>query len=165
MNIVAETPIELFFDQLRDIHSMEDQLCEAVPPLVSLCTNDGLRELIAGHARQGARQRAEVSAIFEWHGEAAGDRCKAMAGLIEGGAAHLEGVRSAHSRDLMMIAHCLRVNYYAMAAYEFTILLAGRLGLKREVGVLRRFLADEKKMAMALMLLEPGVFDTASRHA
>lgn len=145
---------------------MEIQLCESMPHLVSLCTNEELRELIIGHAHQNCNQIAEIAGIFERHGESHGDdKCKAMAGLIEGGTAHLEGVPTPHTRDLMMIAHCLRVEYYEMAAYEFTTLLSGRLGLKREPEILSELLAEEKDMAAALMLLEPSLFDTADSHA
>lgn len=163
MNSPANTPLELFFDQLRDLHSMEIQLCESMPHLVSLCTNEDLRDLIVAHAHQNCNQIAEIAAIFERHEKSPGnDKCKAIAGLIEGGTAHLEGVRSPHTRDLMMIAHCYRIECYEMAAYEFTTLLSGRLGLKREPQILSELLAEEKEMAAALMLLEPDLFEIAN---
>lgn len=34
----------------------------------------------------------------------------------------------------MMVARCLRIEYYEIAAYEFTTLLSGRMGLMRNVG-------------------------------
>ena len=153
MNSTTNSPFELFFDQLRDLHSMEIQLRESMPHLVSLCTNEDLRALIVAHAHQNCNQIAEIAAIFERHGKSPGnDKCKAMAGLIEGGAEHLEEVRSPTTRDLMMIAHCLRIECYEMAAYEFTTLLSGRLGLKRDPEILCELLAEEKEMAAALML-------------
>lgn len=165
MNTIANTPLELLFDQLRDLHSMEIQLCESMPLLVSLCTNEELRDLIVNHAHQNGSQIAEIIAIFERYGEPfSDDRCMAMAGLIEGGTAHLESVASPHSRDLMMIAHCLRIEYYEIAAYEFTTLLSGRLGLMREPAILSELLKEEKDMATALKVLEPELFETAHSH-
>jgi ferritin-like metal-binding protein YciE len=61
----------------------------------------------------------------------------------------------------MMIAHCLRIEFYEMAAYEFTTLLAGRLGLMGEPGLLSELLAEEKDMANALMALEPDLYEAA----
>ncbi len=166
MNNAANTPFELLFDQLRDLYSMEVQLCESMPSLVSLCTNDELRELNSRHARQNSKQIAEIAAIFERHGESPGeDKCMAMAGLIEGGTAHLESVYSPQTRDLMMIAHCLRIEFYEMASYEFTTHLSGRLGLRREAVSLSELLEEEKEMAAALMRLEPDLFETAIYHA
>ena len=163
MNVTANTPFELFFDQLRDLYSVKVQLRESMPHLVSLCTNESLSDLLVSHARQTRGQIAEIAAIFERHGESPGDdKCKAIAGLIEGGTSHLEGVRSPRTRDLMMIAHCLRMEYYEIAAHEFTALLAVRLELAHESEILSKLLAEEKNMAAALMQLEPDLFETAN---
>lgn len=163
MTMGAGTPLELFFDQLRDLYSMEIQLCESMPDLVTLCTNEALRDLVLTHAHQNRQHIDRVSAMFEWHDKSPGDdNCRAMAGLIEGGTAHLEAVRCPNIRDLMMIAHCLRIEYYEMAAYEFTALISGRLGLMRESGIIDELLADEKAMAAALLLLEPDLFAATS---
>ncbi len=163
MNPIVKTPRELFFDQLRDIYSMEIQLCVSMPHLVTLCTSWELRDLMTKHAHQNCNQIAEIAAIFKRHGESPGDdKCKAMAGLIEGGTGHLEAVPSPQTRDLMMIAHCLRIEYYEMAAYEFTTLLSGRLGLKSEPAALSELLAEEKEMAMALMTMEGDLFAAAN---
>jgi len=165
MNQSANTPFELLFDQLRDIHSMEVQLGESMPHLVSLCTNEELRDLLVSHSQQNSDQIAEIVTIFERHGQSPGnDKSKAMAGLIEGGTAHLESVQSPHTRDLMMIAHCLRIEYYEMAAYEFTTLLSRRLGLMREPEILSQLLAEEEEMAASLMSLEPQLFAIANDY-
>ncbi len=155
----TNTTFELFVDQLRDLYSLEVQLRESMPHLVSLCTNEKLREVVANHAYQNHTQIGEIAAIFKRHGQTPGDdQCKAMAGLIEGVTAHLEEVRSPHTRDLMMIAHCLRIECYEMAAYQFTTLLSARLWLLHESAVLSELLAEEKDMAAALMRLEPDLF-------
>lgn len=166
MNTAVNNPFELFFDQLRDLYSAEVQLCESMPHLISLCTNEDLGDLLVSHAHQNFCQIAEIVEIFDRHGESPQNgKCKAMEGLIEGGTAHLEGVRPSHTRDLMMIGHCLRIEYYERAAYEMTTLLSGRLGLMREPKVLRELLAEEKDMAATLMQLEPDLFETASFRA
>jgi ferritin-like metal-binding protein YciE len=159
----ANTPLELFFDQMRDIHSMELQLCDSLPHLASLCTDGNLKDLISKHAHHTCSQIEVIAAIFARHGESPGeDKSKAIAGLIEGGTAHLEAVESPHTRDLMMVAHCLRVEYYEMASYEITILLSGQLGLLREPTILSELVAEEKEMANALMEIEPNLFEIAN---
>ena len=163
VNTTAITPSDLFFDQLRDLYSVEVQLCESMPHLVSLCTNEELRKLIAQHAHQNCNQIAEITSIFQRYDVSHGnDKSKAMEGLIEGGTSHLEAVHCPATRDLMMIAHCLRIEFYEMAAYEFTTLLSGRLGMMREPSILSELLAEEKEMAAALMQLEPSIFEIAN---
>lgn len=155
-------PRDLFIDQLRDIYSMEVQIGQSMPHLVALCANESLRELIERHAQQNCIQIAEISKIFERHGELpGGDTCKAMAGLIEGGTSHLRDVKDPHTRDLMMIAHCLRIEYHEMAAYEITSLLAVRLGMIQEQELLTELLGEEKDMAAALLEWEPFLFEIA----
>lgn len=153
------TLIDLFHDQLRDIYSMEVQLCEELPHLVSLCTDESLRELLLQHAHQNCNQVSEIAALFERRGESpAYDKCKAMAGLIEGGRAHLAKVDSPQIRDLMMIAHCLRIGYYEMAAYEITTLISGKLGLVGDSVILSEFLVEKREMAAGLLQIDPGIF-------
>ncbi|MCC5805637.1 MAG: ferritin-like domain-containing protein [Opitutales bacterium] len=152
MTTTIHTPRDLFFDQLREIHSMEVQLCQSMPDLVALCTNESLRELLENHIRQIGIQIAEIAAIFERHGQSpGGDTCKVIAGLIERGTTHLEAVEVPHTRDLIVIAHCLRIEHYEMAAYEITTRLAGGLGMMREPAILGELHAEEKAMAFLLL--------------
>lgn len=165
MGSAANTPFDLLFDQLRDIHSMEVQIAKSMPYLLALCTDDKLRDLLASHADQNRIQITEISAIFERHSKSPGDEtCMAMAGLIDGGTTHLEKVESPQTRDLMMIAHCLRIEHYELAAYEIAAVLAGRLGLMREPAILSELLTEEYAMATALMALEPALFEAAYSH-
>jgi|GEM_PF-1144501 len=159
---IVHTPRDLFFDQLRDIYSMEVQISQSMPHLVALCANESLRQLIERHAHQNCFQIAQISEIFERHGESPGDdTCKAIAGLIEGGTCNLRKVKDPHTRDLMMIAHCLRIEHYEMAAYDITTMLAGRLGMINEPELLSQLLEEEKDMAAALLQWEPVFFEIA----
>jgi ferritin-like metal-binding protein YciE len=158
------TPTDLLFDQLRDLYSAEDQLCDALPKLVDLIVNPPLRVAILNHIDETTGHFSELLRIFERHGVPAGsDRCQAMAGLIKGGESHLEGVNNEATRDLMMIAHCLRIEQYKIAAYEISLRLAGRLGFIIEAGVLSELHAQEKQMAAKLLELEPDIFGMAAQ--
>lgn len=64
MKPTINTPLEFFFDQLHDLYSMEVQLRESKPRLVSLCSNVELRNLITSHAHQNCNQIMEIAAIF-----------------------------------------------------------------------------------------------------
>lgn len=155
------TPHDLFIDQLRDLCSMETQLTAALPELVLLSGHPALRELLIRHAEETDFQLSAIREILARHGNEAGeDTCKAMRGLIEGGEAHLKKVEHEPTRDLMMIAHCLRVEHYEIAAYQITQRLAQHLGLDSDVRILETLLDQETYTAAQLLALEPMIFTT-----
>ncbi|MCH8539770.1 MAG: DUF892 family protein [Opitutales bacterium] len=154
MQTTITTPRDLFFDQLRNLYRMEAQLVQSMPCLIALCTNDLLREILENHAHENGIQIAEILKIFERHNQLPGeDSCKDIAGLIEAGRSRLQAVEVPHTRDLMVIAHCLRIEHFEMAAYETTSRLAGRLEMMYEPGILADLHAEEKDMAFALLKL------------
>jgi len=158
----TETPRDLFFDQLRDLYSVETQLAASLPRLVTLTASPELRELLMRHTDQTDQQRAKLIGIFDLHGLAPGnDKCKAMEGLIEGGDAHLKEVSEPTTRDLMMVAHCLRIEHYEIAAYGITQRLAEGLGLSTEARILKEILAEEEREALSLRVLECPIFNEA----
>ena len=162
----TETLRDLFADQLHDLHSMESQLTEAMPRLMKFCHDDELKQAIANHAYETARHRAIILQIVENLGiPIEDDPSKAIAGLVEGGEEHLEEVREPHVRDMMMVAHCLRIEHYEIAAYEITSRLGERLGLEGEARRLRDNLGDERATAKILTGLESRLQEVAQQMA
>ena len=158
----TKNPNDLFFDQLLDLYSVETQLAAAMPQLVTMTTCPELKELLMRHTDQTDQQRARLIGLFDHHGLSPGnDKCKAMEGLIQGGEAHLKGVEDLPTRDLMMIAHCLRIEHYEIAAYGITHRLAEMLGLSTEAAILKTILEEETHAARSLRVLEGPVFQRA----
>ncbi len=158
------SPQDLLFDQLRDAYSVEDQLCDALPRLVVLASDAALRAAILEHTSETTGHFSELLCIFDRHGISPGnDTSLAMAALIKGGESHLQRACSEATRDLMMIAHCLRIAHYEIAAYEITLRLASRLGFMIEVGILSELLSEEKRMAARLCGMEPAIFELAAK--
>jgi len=156
------TPRDLFFDQLSDLLSVESQLLRAMPELIALTTHPALKTALEEHAQETERQHRTLESIFVRVGTEIGqDEGKAMVGLIEGGHGHLRGVNEPRTRDLMMIAHCLRVEHYEIAAYEITVTLAERLGYGEEAETLNGILTQERAVASLLKDLEPEIFQRA----
>ena len=158
----VSTVEDLFFDQLRDLHSMESQISISLPNLAATAGNPELQALILRHSDETARHYRTVQAIFERHGQQVGsDKCKAVEGLIAGGDSHLAIAEPVQVRDLMMIAHCLRIEHYEIAAYEITARLAERLGLEFEAQILSEHLAEEDRMAALLLEIEAKIYRSA----
>lgn len=156
------TPKDLFFDQLRDLHSVETQLAASLPTLLQRVSYGPLAWIIAQHADETTRQVELVTSIFRAHKlEIGSDSCQAIRGLIAGGDSHLEAVEVPQTRDLMMIAHCLRIEHYEIAAYEITLCLAQQLGLMEEASLLSAILAEERSAASKLTEIQPVLFERA----
>lgn len=165
MKKTVSSPLDLFFDQMKDLHSMETQISGHLPVLAATAADPRLRAHLITHSYETDQQLNTIRELFARHGKDPGnDKCKAISGLIEGGNAHLGSVEDAGTRDLMMVAHCLRVDRYQIAAYEITSRLAGQLGLVDEAGVLLELLAQEQNSAESLLGVEPTLFETADRQ-
>lgn len=153
------TPKDLFFDQLRDLHSVETQLVASLPTLVARNPYAPLAYLLSKHAEETQRQLSQIASIFAQHQiEIGDDTCKAMEGLIAGGDGHLDSVEVPTTRDLMMIAHCLRIEHYEVAAYGITLQLGRQLGFSEEVALLGSILAEEQLAIDQLNKLEPEIY-------
>lgn len=145
------TPEELFFDQLRDLLSVERQLAKALPELVALAANRDLALEIESMSSDSKSQAASLERIFDNHDIKGGnDVCKAMEGLLEGGRKHLGNVTDLKTRDMMMIAHLYRVQLYQVAGYSMALALAGLTIHPAEYELLFTLLHQERKSALTL---------------
>jgi ferritin-like metal-binding protein YciE len=145
------TSNDIFFDQLKDIHSVEEQVTETLPDLIGWATAAPLKSLLERHLLESQRHREEVREIFDRHDVKPGDDpCKAMEGLIEGGNQHIELAADATSRDLLLIAHTTRIAHYEVAAYGFASAIAATAGLAAEADALSEILGEEQEFLAAL---------------
>jgi ferritin-like metal-binding protein YciE len=159
MNRSLDKPLDLFFDQLRDIHSVESQVACTLPDLSRLATFAGLSGLLSEQAALTLQQKIRVAGIFERHGRKPGnDESKGIKGLIEGGNEHLALVEDDQVRDLMLIAHYSRMKYYEIAAYHFATTLAGSLGYTGEMETLAAIWEEERDSAQALHSMTATIF-------
>ncbi len=159
MNRFLSQTSDLFFDQLRDIHSVESQVALTLPDLVRLAALPELRDLLEEHIPLTLQQKHRVAGIFERYGQQPGnDESKGMKGLIEGGNEHLAMVVDDTVRDLMLIAHCSRIKYYEIAAYHFTTTLAENLGYYKEAETLSTIWEEERDVSHALHTAAAALF-------
>jgi Mn-containing catalase len=151
--------IDLFFDQLRDLLSVERQLQDSLPDLLRRARASDLRQVISDHIPENRRQRERLEAIFAEHGVKFGnDVSKAVAGLIEGGDEHLAVADDPCVADLLIIAHSSRIKHYEMAGYGFAACLGDCVGFAKEAGILNEILGEERAMHLALLQAAAGLF-------
>jgi ferritin-like metal-binding protein YciE len=136
---------DLLLEQLRDLHSAEEQLVKALPKLVDKITNPTLREAVNAHYGETQGHVTRLERIFSGLDEkASGEKCKGMNGLID----ECEHVADEHGsdyvRDAGIIASAQRVEHYEIAAYGCAITFAKLLGHQDIVTLLEETLAEEK---------------------
>ncbi len=159
MNASINHLVNLFFDQLRDIHSMESQVADTLPHLGSLATYPALREHFLSQEPLAREQKELVERVFDTHTREVGsDVCLAMKGLVAGGNEHLAMAKDPCTRDFLLVAHGMRIQHYAIAAYQFAAALALHLDFVPERDVLSNQLAAGDRSARELEAIAAELF-------
>lgn len=160
MSDKINTPLELYFDQLQDIHSFTAMLIPSYAGLSVKAASSELRSILVERSEATSEARKAVQQIFSRHGRPVGmDVCKAMDGLIEGGTEHVERTDDPKVRDLLLVAHFNRVLHYSMAAFSFAATLADCLGLSDDAAILGDLLEQEQEARNALAQSAGTSFD------
>ena len=148
---------ELYFDQLRDLHSAESQLLVALPQMASNATNDELRAAFIHHLEETKGQLARITRICAEHGiEPTGEQCEAMRGLIKEAQKHIESTERGDVRDAVLIASANRVEHYEIAAYGVSKAFAGVLGFGDDADLLDESLDEESNADKLLTKIATG---------
>ncbi len=151
---------DLFFDQLRDLHSAEAQVAETLPHLLELAELPALQAHFEEQLELTLNQKRRLASVFSAHQrELHEDLCQAMQGLIAGGNAHLEQVRKEPIRDLMLVAHWMRIKHYLIAAYQVASTLALQIDSLVEREALSELLATEERALKALEAVAGELFE------
>jgi ferritin-like metal-binding protein YciE len=137
---------DLYIEQLRDLHSAERQILEALPKMIERTTHDPLRQGFTDHLRQTEEQLERLNAIGKRAGQAlTGHKCKGMEGLLEEGEEILEKRADSDVLDAALIAAAQRVEHYEIAGYGCARTYAEMLGLTDDAALLQQTLDEERE--------------------
>lgn len=152
---------ELFYEQLRDLYSAENQLTEALPLMAEAATNAKLKAGFKTHLKETQNQITRLEQIFEAAGESPkGKTCKAMKGLVAEGQETIDEDMDPAVKDAALIADAQRVEHYEIAGYGTVLAYAKVLGEKDALALLKETIeeekaTDEKLTALAETLINP----------
>lgn len=134
----------LFVSELRDLYSAETQLLEALPKMAQAASSTELRNAFNEHLEETRGQISRLETIFSSLGESPqGERCEAMAGLIEEGEEIIEAQGDADVKDAALIAAAQRVEHYEIAGYGTVRTFADMLDLEDAQDLLQETLDEE----------------------
>lgn len=141
-----DTLEKLFVHELKDIHSAEKQLTEALPKMSEAATDTDLKAAFDTHLGETEEQLKRIENIFKkLDFQPGGHKCAAMAGLIEEGDEMCKADAEDEVRDAGLISCAQRVEHYEIAAYGTAVALAEKLGMREEADTLRVTLEEEGK--------------------
>jgi ferritin-like metal-binding protein YciE len=143
-SLKLESVKDLLIAELRDLHSAEEQLVEALPKHVT-----------------------RLDDAFKSLGEkASGETCEAMKGLVKEAEEFIKAKGQPDVRDAGLIGAAQRVEHYEMAGYGTARTLAKRLGLHDIAEILQKTLEEERAADEKLTTVaESDVNLTATRVA
>ncbi len=138
------TPRDLLVEELKDLHSAENQLLAALPLMAEAASSPELREAFVTHLDQTRVHLERLDEIGRQLGEAmTGKKCKAMAGLVAEGAEVLELDAEPTMRDLALIGAAQKAEHYEIAGYGTTRTLAELAGEEDIAEILQETLDEE----------------------
>jgi ferritin-like metal-binding protein YciE len=135
---------DLYVEELRDLHSAEKQLTEALPKLADAASSSELKSAFKHHLDETRQHLTRLEKIFHDLGEKPSGRvCEAMQGLIEEGETFIKAKGDDAVRDAGLIGSAQRVEHYEMAGYGTARNLARRLGENQAAEILQESLDEE----------------------
>jgi ferritin-like metal-binding protein YciE len=156
----------LYVHQLKDLYSAEKQLAEALPKLAEKVSSAELRTAMTEHLKETEQQIERLEKIFEGlEFSPSGERCAAMAGLVEEGEEAMEDPEDEDVRDAAIIAAAQRVEHYEIAGYGTVTTYAQMLGREADVKILQEILAEEKAADAKLNDIALNVVNPAAAEA
>jgi ferritin-like metal-binding protein YciE len=148
---------DLFVDQLKDLHSAETQLVEALPKMANAASAEELRDAFEQHLAETREHVTRLGQIFgEIGATPGGEKCEGMAGLIREGEKVLSQQGDPNVVDAALIAAAQRVEHYEIAAYGTVKTLADHLDLGEAKDLLDRTLDEESKADTLLTKIATG---------
>ena len=137
---------KLYEEELKDLHSMERQIIQALPKMIKAAGNPQLQFALTDHLEVTKKQLARLDEIFAALGKKGlGKKCKGIEGVLEEGKELLEEDVLPELLDAGIIAAAQHVEHYEMAGYGTAAAHARILGERQSEKLLRQSLAEEKE--------------------
>ena len=115
--MALESLQDLYLEQLKDLHSAERQIIEALPKMIAATTHPELRQAFEKHLRQTEEQLRRLEQIGKRAGQdLSGHKCKGMEGLLEEGKELMEERADSDVLNAALISAAQRVEHYEWPA-------------------------------------------------
>jgi ferritin-like metal-binding protein YciE len=135
---------KLYVEELKDLHSAERQIIQALPKMIKAATSPDLKAAFQEHLDVTKEHLARLDQIFDRMGKkGTGKKCKGMEGVIADGKELLEEDTSPEVLDAGLISAAQHVEHYEMAGYGTVRTYANLLGEREAEKLLQKTLDEE----------------------
>ena len=135
---------KLYTDELKDLHSAERQIIQALPKMIKKATHPQLKQAFEEHLEVSRGHLDRLDQIFEQMGKkGTGKKCKGMEGLLEEGKEMMEEDMDPEVMDAALISAAQRVEHYEIAGYGTVRTWANLLGERAAAKLLQQTLDEE----------------------
>lgn len=109
---------EVFFEELGDIYSAENQLVKALPKMAKVAQSQELKDAFSAHLGETENHVERLKQIFKiFDRPVRGRKCKGMEGLIEEGKEVISENKGTSGLDPALICAAQKVEHYEIATY------------------------------------------------
>jgi len=160
-----ESMKDLYVHFLKDLHSAEKQITEALPKMEKAATSPELKQGFRQHTEESRAHMDRLERILDRLGEEPGkEKCEALAGLVKEGEEVMKNVKDPEVLDAGLIAAAQKVEHYEIASYGTVRTFAQMLGDDEAVDLLQQTLDEEASTDERLnQLAMSGVNRAAAR--
>lgn len=153
-----ETLADLLVLMLHSLYDVETQLIRALPQMVKVATNEGLREAFASHLEETAAQQERIGRALAMLGHTGKgkSRVEAIRGLIADAAWIIKSIKNPSARDAILIAAAQYIEHYEIAGYGTAREWARHIGRADVAELLDESLREESVADNALNALALG---------
>lgn len=156
---------ELYIQELRDLHSAERQIIDALPLVERAATTPELKKAVQKHLEETKGQLQRLDQIFQQLGErGTGHRCKAMEGLIDESKELIKDVEPGSLLDAALIVGAQKIEHYEIAGYGSARTFAEMLGKKEHAELLQETLDEEFASDIALTAIATSKINESASH-
>ena len=152
--------MDLYVDQLQDMHSAETQLIEALPKMANVAFNPDLSTAFTEHLTQTKEQLERLDTILASLDKTPGRKvCKAAQGLVEEGAEMIAEDADEEVQDAALIVSAQKVEHYEIASYGCLRTFATLLGRSKDAQLHAKTLEEEKAADRLLTKLAVNIIN------
>lgn len=136
---------DLFWMQVNDLYSAEQQLIETLPRMVEAAHDPRLKDAFNENLDETRHQAARLDNLYQACGRKPdGTKCEAMAGLLKESEHVIKADGAPAVRDAALIAAARRVERYEISSYDTLRTIAEGLEDGKAAEMLRESLDEEK---------------------
>ena len=156
----------LYIDQLRQLHSAETQIADALPKMIEKASDSQLKQALETHLQETRGHVTRLERILQQvMGKVDAKKNKGIAALITEGEDVITDAKVEPVRDAGIIAAAQKVEHYEMAAYGTVRTYAEILGLTEQADLLEETLDEEKHADAVLTQISDSANTRAERAA